>query len=446
MSESLLFLTGHLAYENLCKELEQLENPAFTYRVENIQVKVAALMTTSIISRRLKDVSGIDRIILPGLVSGDLPALSEQFGVPFEHGPRDLRDIPEYFGQKNRVSDLSEHAVLIFAEIVDAPHLTVEEIIQSAEHYRREGADVIDVGCLPGVPFPHLQETVKSLKSEGFVVSVDSLEVEDLLAGGNAGADYLLSLKESTLWVADEVSSTPVIIPEQQHDMESLYRAIDTMTKAEKSFFADPVLDPFPFGFTDSVVRYHSLRQRYPDCEILMGTGNVTELVDADTSGMTAVLLTIIAELNIGALLTTQVSQHARRIVSETDLARRIMFAAKRDGSLPKRYDAGLMTIHDKKPFPYTADEIGSLAAAVKDVNYRIQVSQEGVHLYNKDGHVVASDPFELMPLIDVKGDLSHMFYLGVELGRAQIAWQLGKRYLQDNEIEWGVAYRESPA
>ena len=33
----------------------------------------------------------------------------------------------------------------------------------------------------------------------------------------------------------------------------------------------------------------------------------------------------------------------------------------------------------------------------------------------------------------------AHAFYLGVELARAQIAHQLGKRYVQDNELRWGV-------
>ena len=27
-----------------------------------------------------------------------------------------------------------------------------------------------------------------------------------------------------------------------------------------------------------------------------------------------------------------------------------------------------------------------------------------------------------------------------MELARAQIAWQLGKRYVQDEELDWGVA------
>ena len=38
-----------------------------------------------------------------------------------------------------------------------------------------------------------------------------------------------------------------------------------------------------------------------------------------------------------------------------------------------------------------------------------------------------------------LENDASHAFYLGVELARAQIAWQLKKRYVQDEELSWGV-------
>mgnify|MGYP003644421203 FL=1 len=34
--------------------------------------------------------------------------------------------------------------------------------------------------------------------------------------------------------------------------------------------------------------------------------------------------------------------------------------------------------------------------------------------------------------------------HLGCELARAQIAWQLGKRYDQDEELGWGVAVEKS--
>ena len=77
-------------------------------------------------------------------------------------------------------------------------------------------------------------------------------------------------------------------------------------------------------------MRYQRLRERFPDAPIMMGVGNLTELTEADTSGINALLFGIAAELRAAAVLTTQVSAHARRAVREADWARRIMHAAAR--------------------------------------------------------------------------------------------------------------------
>ena len=83
---------------------------------------------------------------------------------------------------------------------------------------------------------------------------------------------------------------------------------------------------------------------------------------------------------------------------------------------------------------------IQQLAEAIRDPSFRIQVSNEGIHLYNRDGLETAVDPYEIYPRLGVENDAGHAFYLGVELARAQIAWQLGKRYVQDEELDWGCA------
>ena len=321
----------------------------------------------------------------------------------------------------------------------------VGQILERAAAYRTDGADVIDLGCLPGVAFPHLEESIAALKQEGYAVSVDSLERPELVRGAAAGADYLLSLRESTLDIAAESASVPVLIPEHPSDLDSMYRAAEALAARGRRFLLDPILEPIHFGFTESLLRYHAVRRRIPEAEIMMGIGNLTELTDADTTGVTAVLMGVVSELGIGAVLTTEVSPHAHTSVREVDIARRIMWAARRDGNLPRRYHAGLMALKDRKPFPYTSKEVAQIAAAIKDPSFRIQLTREGIHVYNRDGHRIAADPFELYPGLGVDDDASHAFYLGVELGRAQVAWQLGKRYLQDNELEWGVAVRRAP-
>jgi dihydropteroate synthase len=172
----------------------------------------------------------------------------------------------------------------------------------------------------------------------------------------------------------------------------------------------------------------------------MMGVGNLTELTEADTSGINALLFGIAAELNVAAVLTTQVSAHARRAVREADWARRIMHAAARQRSLPKGMSDALMTVHAKDPFPDTPDEIAQIAAQVRDPNFRVQVSAQGLHVYNRDGLRLGQGAFELWPQLKLEHDANHAFYMGVELAHAEIAWRLGKRYVQDQPLDWGCA------
>ena len=443
MSEHILFLTGKLAEKQLHNILENMQ-PEFDYTVHQLGIKVAALMTTDMIARRLKDTYGADRIVIPGRCRGDVDALSQTMGLPIERGPDELKDLPIFFGKAAHHYDLSKYSVKIFAEIVDAPNITVEEVLNRAHYYRKNGADVIDIGCLPSTPFPHMETIIQALKQEGFLVSIDSLDDNDLLRGGKAGADFLLSLHESSLWIADEVSAIPILIPEKHQDLASLDRAISIMQAKNRHFIVDPILDPLHFGFTKSIVRYHEVRKNHPDIEIMLGVGNITELTHADTVGMNTLLLGICSELNINHILATEVSKHTCRAIKEADLARRIMYAAKEHESLPKHIDSGLMALHETAPFPYPMQEIKELADQITDPSFRIQTSSEGIHIFNRDGFHSATDPFDLYPNLQVEQDGGHAFYLGVELARAQIAWQLGKRFTQDQALTWGCATDDS--
>ncbi|MSR15395.1 MAG: dihydropteroate synthase [Gammaproteobacteria bacterium] len=437
--EHLIFITGRLAERPLARILAEINSLPFSYEIRVLGVTVAALLTTDMIARRLGEIGNATRVIVPGRCRGALEGLSAQFSIPFERGPEELKDLPQFFGAQRRVRDLTEHACLIFAEIVDAPHLEIEGILQRAARYRADGADVIDLGCLPDIPYPHLAESVQALKHAGYQVSVDSLETEDLRTGGRAGADYLFSLSEDSLWLAEEASAIPVLIGRDPRDLDSLARAIDTLIAWGKPFYADPILDPIHHGFTASVLRYQQLRERYPGIDILMGIGNLTELTHSDTLGVNTLLLGIMSELRIGALLTTEVSGHCRTVVRELELGRRVLFAAREEGIPPRHVDEGLLALHERKPYPYTAGEIAEFAEAVKDKNFRIQVADDGIHIYNGEGCHVGVDPYELFPHLNVAGDGAHAFYLGLELARAQIALQLGKRYQQDEELTWGV-------
>ena len=154
MAEHILFLTGKLAEKRLQRVLDVMQPVEFTHEIRNIGVSVAALMTAQMIRRRLDNLDGVDRIVVPGLCRGNLDALGEELGIPMLRGTVDVKDLPVFFGRTSQPVSLDKHNVRIFAEIVEAPLISVDAILARAATYKRDGADVIDIGCLPDTPFP----------------------------------------------------------------------------------------------------------------------------------------------------------------------------------------------------------------------------------------------------------------------------------------------------
>jgi len=440
MTDRLLFLTGHLAKPRLERILDDLGETSFTRDVIDIGVQVAALMTEPIILRRLPRPIAATRVILPGRAGVDPERLTVAFGVKFERGPDELADLPAYLGRGGAAPDLSRQDVRIFAEIVDAPLVPLDRLLARAETFRAQGADVIDLGCRPGTAFDGLEAAIARLHDAGLVVSVDSGNPDELRRAALAGADFLLSLTEHTLDIAAGTAAVPVLVPAQHGDLDSLVRAAELARARGIACLLDPILDPIHFGFTASLVRYATLRARLPDAEILMGTGNLTELTDADSSGVTAMLLGICSELAIRNVLVVQVSPHTRETVAEHDFARRLMYAARANADLPRGYGTRLLQTHDRAPFVQSGADIAAEAQAVRDANYRIAVAEDGIHLFTNTVHAVGREALALYPALDVAADGAHAFYLGTELTKAETAFALGKRYVQDAPLDWGCA------
>ncbi len=122
------------------------------------------------------------------------------------------------------------------------------------------------------------------------------------------------------------------------------------------------------------------------------------------------------------------------------------MHAAMTTRRLPVGIDSGLMALRDRRPFPSSSAEIAETASQIRDANYRIEVAPDGIHIYNRDGHHVVQNAFDPFAKLGVADDGAHGFYLGVELAKAQTAWELGKRYVQDQELAWGCVVKRETA
>jgi dihydropteroate synthase len=434
-----LFVTGKLAEPALRRTLAAMGAP-FAGEVAVLHITVAALMTTPWIARFLQVPDGTDLVLLPGLVEGDVAILADRFGVRVEKGPKDLREIPDYFGQAAQAREYGAFDIEILAEVNNAPKRSWDEIRQEAEHYRASGADLIDVGCTPGVPFPELGRVVRRLREAGLRVSIDSFDPAEILDAVAAGAELVLSVNGSNRQVVEQLRGTGVrvvAIPDFGAGLETLEPTLTALERAGVGYLIDPVIEPIGFGFMASLERYAEIHRRYPAAAQLMGIGNLTELTSADSTGVNAMLIAVCQEVGVRAVLTTEVIPWARGAVREIDIARRLMYHAVTQKTLPKGVDNRLVTVKDPKILAYSEAELRELQAQVKDSNFRIFTDRDVITVFNNALFLRGTDIQELFDQLGVD-EASHAFYLGKELMRARLAITLGKTYRQEGQLNWG--------
>jgi dihydropteroate synthase len=464
-SPFILFVTGRLAEASLRDVVAPLaEQLGFRYEIVVPGIQVAALLHTSLLLKRLEVPEHVDRVILPGWCQGDLKELEARFQKPFERGPRDLHDLPEYFGVgRRRTVDLSHYSTEIIAEINHATRMPLDRILSEARSMVAAGANVIDVGGVPGECSNRITEIVSALRQESIRVSIDSFDRHEVEQAAGSGAELILSCNHSNVDWVSRMGVEVVAIPDTPQDLDSLDRLIERLQSDGTAFRVDPILEPIGMGFTASLERYIRVRQRYPDIPMMMGIGNVTELTEVDSAGVNMILAAVCEDLGIQSVLTTQVINWCRTAVAEFNMARRIVHHAVSARTIPKHLDSSLVMLRDSRLRPMSLPALQQLANMLTDPNFRVFAEGGELHLMNRDGHWHSTDAFRLIEQATKAGvqrkaessaarkdggdplgipqsiDPGHAFYLGYELARAEIALHLGKQYVQDEPMHWGL-------
>ena len=177
-------------------------------------------------------------------------------------------------------------------------------------------------------------------------------------------------------------------------------------------------------------------------------------------SGVNALLARLSSEVGASILLATEKSDKAQGSVGEEATAAKMMFLAKKRGSVPKDLGVDLLVFKDKRnreePYCKALEQEASVVCAEKPC--AVELDQSGcfrIFLDRLGGDIVAMHfPSQKTDKPDriVKGKTAdaiyteiarlglapqplHLAYLGSELAKAEIALRTGKEYIQDKPM-----------
>jgi dihydropteroate synthase-like protein len=426
--------------------------------VLRLPISVAALMTAEWALGRILNMRNDgcavlnerpDRIVMPGRITGDVRGMEEALGVPVTRGPLDLWDIPEWLGFGNdalvnhEAQGSADEPFRIIAEITEAWRMTPDSIVNLAEDFRKSGADMIDLGGNPETGVPDVEEKLAALKNRDFLVSVDTFHRETILRAADCGADLILSVNSSNMDLLGSIGKKCrfVVVPDYERDESGYIASLEANVRdAERmgaDVIADPILSPPLFGLVSSLRRFYDYRARHPGAPMLMGAGNATELLEADSAGVNALLAVCVQELGVQYALTTEVASWTRGAVRELRAARAIMRAASERHSLPKRISRELRELKGPPP-RYSERQLREMQSNVADTNWRIFVTEDAICAFNRDRFLSGCDMAGIYAGMEI-ADPAHAFYAGHELQKAAIALRLGRNYVQDDDLSWGV-------
>jgi dihydropteroate synthase-like protein len=513
-----LLITGSLAEETVKR---YAQNSNVETEVLVLPIQVAALLKLPNIAKELqkRDMKGFDTILVPGLIRGDTKIVTDATGVPAFKGPRYAADLPTVLDSLGKVDlstitpacdllkeELQRKALLelesvekywasllknsgnmkiknlvfgkdfpmrVMAEIVDAPLLESAEIQRLAKRYVESGAGIIDVGMISGeCRHDDAKRAVEAIKSVVDVpVSIDTLDPVEAKEAVSAGADLILSVDAGNVEeIASFASDVAVIaIPTNQRKgyfpkevNERVKFLEDIISKARslgiKQILADLIIEPS--NVLRSFIAFHEFAKRNPDIPLFLGATNFTELIDADSVGVNALLACLSSEVGAAILLATEKSIKTKGTVRELAVASKMMFLAKKRDSVPKDLGLDLLILKDKRlrEEPYSS-EVEADAKVVISERLKPEVLDEKglfkIAVDHVNGDIVALylvDEQQIRPSVVIKGKtaehifskieemdlvsrLDHAAYLGRELETAEVALRTGKEYIQDSQL-----------
>lgn len=437
-----LFVTGRLAEQPLRRLLESLApQVGFEYSVAVMPITIAALITPRWLARRLEVPTGVTEIIVPGHCEGELATVEEVAKIPVQRGPRDFRQLPEYFGRKGDTSQYGAWDIEIIAKISKADLRSTDELLDEVANLASDGADVVLLSG-SGKPWPNLPETVEELREDGHRVAVEDVTPLDLLSSIPRGIEMVFpgdrAQQEAATGLGCEVA---LINKDEPHGEFSTL--VEAAVERGIALRIDPGLPPIGQGLATSIGRYLRAREQWPKIKMVMSVDRLTTSVPVDSASLHFLLMGLCEELGVGSVVVSQEANWCQSAVRECHLARQMTCFAQQTNSLSHEIESGLLMLRDATVLEFGRDELDRLAEVLRDPSPRLYSEGGQLHAVSAGRHLASDDPYDLFDQIqsntDRTFDANQAFYLGYEMAKAMTARTLGKTYRQDEALDWGL-------
>ena len=242
-----------------------------------------------------------------------------------------------------------------------------------------------------------------------------------------------------------EAGIAAVMVP---HDRPLIENIAAAGRAGIKKLIADTLIQPVGSGLTESAAECLNARADGIDCPLFFGAGNVTELIDADSVGVNALLAGIAKEAGASVIFT---SEHSDKTFGSVAEMRRAvdMMTLMTDRPYPKDLGISLFEIKEKRRrITPTVEYERSVIVPECDADGKLEYDPRGtVHICIEDGLIVAVhkgcafkgknwyDIFEALLKDDRVSLMSHAAYLGKELYKAELALRYNRSFDQDGEF-----------
>lgn len=465
-----------------------------------VDTDVAAFITPRKLLKALEkqDVSKkYDLIFVPGLVSGNFSRVEEEIGCSIYLGPKhayDLGFVIRFAGEfefskttpacellssvrrdmaLETVREIEESArplltikdlklgpdsrMKVMAEVVDATGMDEQLLGEKISTFIEKGADIIDLGASLNATPDDVERAIRVAKQVSSVpISIDTLEPLLIKRALDIGVDIVLSLNGSNIDAVGldiaKADVAAVVIPDSGGGVKSLINNINAAKELGiKRIIADPVLDPIGHGIAESIVRYYHFYNEHPDMPIFFGVGNVTELVDVDSTGVNSTLCGIAADVGASILFTPEFSDKTQGSINELKISSQMMVLAKERNSSPKDLGIDLLVLKEKRRREDSTVPEGAVNAKESGmwrldpagcIKIGIVLDPSGygglIVAEHKKASIIGKDARSVLDTLiemELVSTLEHAGYLGRELERAELALRYNRSYAQDDDF-----------